>query len=189
MKIRVLILALLCAFLTGCASTMPTNTQGEMTCKFERNGDVVKILVTNTSVRNLYVANPFKMGWWSDGVPAFSHVKIIDNTGRVLTENPDMCDGYWTSLVMQSSLIDLPYKKMQKVRSGKSIAGTVELSKMLRGLRKEITIQDTDLVKLRIPIYLDSALEKSWVFEVEFLGDKQVSLISRRETTDWGEDQ
>ena len=169
MKMSMLFSVLLCSVMIGYASTTsPTN----MTCDFLRNGDSIRVVVANNSKQDIKIYNHFKER--HGGAPAFVAVKIVDDTGKVLTQNAISKDGYWTSRFLDSTFRSPPYK-MKKLKSGKSIIETVELPIICWGLDrnsgKELRIQETDLVKLKVIIFLDSSLKTWMTFESDYLKD------------------
>lgn len=178
MKTRIFSIILPCLLMVGCSS-LPTG-ESPLRCDFERNGNMIKIIVTNTSQKAIKIYNSFDIG--PKGEPAFVQAKFINKDGKILSENSFLEDGYWTWHYSGSSFHEWPIK-MLKVNAGDSIEGIVDLPAIcshynmlwVQEPSQRIKIQSISFLMLKVTIFLDSELERSMTFESDYLGEIQKS--------------
>ncbi|MDR0902040.1 MAG: hypothetical protein LBM92_04650 [Opitutaceae bacterium] len=179
--IKILSILLPGLFMVAC-SNLP-KAGGYLTCDFERNGDIIKIIVTNASKKTVNIHGLFETARGSVPYACYISVKLVDGNGIVITQNPHDKNGYWSWGYRRSTFYGPPFKT-QELESGESIDGVFKLSEICQGLGRyskyraleldgKVKILPTDSVMVSVVFYLDASLGKWITFESDYLGETQ----------------
>ena len=121
-----------------------------------RDGENLSLIIKNSSGKVLDVYDQFKDQ--HDLVPSFVFLKIVDSSGRILTDNEVRPDGFWTSKFLSSNLIPTPVNTTKLEPNG-VLNGKVSIERVMMGLKEGFTSEmRRGAVSVRVKVFLDRDL-------------------------------